>query len=82
MPTNDLLIEVQTGLAKRKGQWRQIADEVEGVSFSWIAQVGRGKYESSPTYDRLQAVASWLRENPIPHVPRATRASPRQAISK
>lgn len=64
MIANELLQEVQSGLAARKGQWKQIADEVDGVSYSWIAQVGRGKYESDPTYSRLQAVAIWLREHP------------------
>jgi hypothetical protein len=72
--TLDLLTEVQTGLRARKGQWKQIADEVEGVSYSWIAQVGRGKYESEPAYSRLQAVAAWLRENPTPHQQEGARA--------
>lgn len=61
--SNDLKHEVQAGLKKHKGKWRQIASEIEGVSYSWIAQVGRGKYESAPTYTRLQAVAQWLRSH-------------------
>ncbi len=66
MVENELLDEVQAGLTARKGQWKQIAEEVEGVSYSWIAQVGRGKYNSDPTYSRLQAVAKWLREHAAP----------------
>lgn len=58
---NELLEEVQTGLSARRGQWKRIAAEIPEVSYSWIAQVGRGKYESAPTYIRLQAVARWLR---------------------
>jgi hypothetical protein len=66
MVENELLDEVVAGLAARKGQWKQIATEVDGVSYSWIAQVGRGKYTSAPAYSRLQAVAAWLRGHPMP----------------
>jgi predicted transcriptional regulator len=66
MVENELLDEVVAGLASRKGQWKQIAADVDGVSYSWIAQVGRGKYTSDPAYSRLQAVAAWLRGHPTP----------------
>lgn len=62
----ELLSEVQSGLQARKGQWRQIAADCPEASYSWIAQVGRGKYESEPAYRRLKAVAAWLREHPMP----------------
>lgn len=58
--SNDLLVRVQSKLAKRKGEWRKIAAAVPGVSYSWIAKVGRGKYDSSPAYDRLKAVDGYL----------------------
>lgn len=58
---NDLLHEVQQSLNARKGEWTQIAQNVPGVSYSWISQVGRGKYGSEPTYSRLRAVAEYLR---------------------
>ena len=58
---NDLLQEVQQSLNTRKGEWAQIAQSVPGVSYSWISQVGRGKYGSEPTYSRLRAVAEYLR---------------------
>lgn len=56
----DLLQEVTAGIRARRGQWKQIAAAVPGVSYSWIAQIGRGKYSSAPTYERLQSVASYL----------------------
>ncbi len=57
----NLLEEVKEGLSKRKGQWKEIAAAVPEVSYSWVAQVGRGKYASEPTYNRLEAVAKHLR---------------------
>lgn len=64
MSMNDLLQQVQKGLAERtRAELKTIADEVPNVSFSWLSAVARGKYESSPTYDRLQAVRDWLRRN-------------------
>lgn len=57
-----LVTEVVAGLAARKGEWKQIADAVPGVSYSWIAQLGRGKYKSAPSYKRLLAVAEYLRK--------------------
>lgn len=56
-----LLTEVVAGLAARKGDWRRIASEIPGVSYSWLSQLGRGKYKSAPTYRRLSAVAEYLR---------------------
>lgn len=63
---NDLFHEVQSGIAARKGEWREIADAVDGVSYSFIAKLGRGKYGSAPTYARLQKVAEYLRTHPKP----------------
>ena len=60
MAEKDLLDEVQEALNARKGEWRQIAKAVQGVSYSWVSQVGRGKYGSAPTYSRLKAVADYL----------------------
>jgi len=60
---DDLLREVQDGLKARKGEWRKIAAEVPEVSYSWIAQVGRGKYASAASYERLRAVAEYLRRD-------------------
>lgn len=61
---NDLLQEVQQSLNARKGEWKKIAKDVPGVSYSWISQVGRGKYGSEPTYSRLKAVDEYLRATP------------------
>lgn len=57
---NDLLNDVRAKLNARKGEWVQIAKAIPGVSYSWIAQVGRGTYSSEPTYSRLKAVAEYL----------------------
>jgi hypothetical protein len=62
-----LLQEVQIGIRSRKGEWKRMAAQIPGVSYSWIAQVGRGKYNSAPSYQRLQAVAAYLRANPREH---------------
>ena len=64
MVANELLVEVQTGLRARKGQWKQIAADVPEASYSLIAQLGRGKYESEVAYSRLLALAIWLRQHP------------------
>ena len=48
------------------GDLRQIADEVPDVSFSWLSQVARGKYQSEPTYSRLRSVADHLKKKPSP----------------
>lgn len=57
-----LLTEVISGLAARKGEWKRIADELPDVSYSWISQLGRGKYKSAPSYHRLRTVAEYLRK--------------------
>ena len=56
-----LITEVVAGLAARKGAWKRIANDLPGISYSWIAQLGRGKYKSEPSYKRLRAVAEYLR---------------------
>lgn len=58
---NDLFQQVQKALAARRGEWKQIAAAIPEVSYSWIAQVGRGKYASKPLYDKLIAVDRYLR---------------------
>lgn len=60
---NTQLHTIIAGLAARKKEWRRIADE-SGVSLSMIAQLGRGKYQSSPTVRKLEKIAAWLREHP------------------
>ena len=62
---DELFKEVQKQLKARQSEWREIADELApDVSLSWIEKVGRGHYDSSPTYKRLQTVARYLREHP------------------
>lgn len=61
----DLLKEVREGINARKGDWKQIARDVPGVSYSWISQVGRGAYKSEPSYTRLKAVADYLRTGKV-----------------
>ena len=56
-----LISEVVAGLASRKGDWKRITREIPGVSYSWISQLGRGKYKSAPSYKRLLLVAEYLR---------------------
>lgn len=58
---DDLLRDVQVGLQKSKGEWRDIAEAVPGVSYSWISKVARCKYNSAPSYERLKAVAEYLK---------------------
>lgn len=59
-----LIDEVRRGLLARKPEWRQMADEIDGVSYSWLSRIALGTYKSSPTYKRLQAVRRYLMENP------------------
>ena len=60
--SDPLTKEVQEGLAAQKGNWRDIAADLEGVvSYGWIAAMGRGEYKSAPAYKRLRAVADYLR---------------------
>ena len=61
---NDLLREVQDSIKARKGEWKRIAADVPEVSYSWIAQMGRGKYHSAPSHERLMAIATYLRKAP------------------
>ncbi len=58
----DLLADVQRELMARKGEWRQIAAAVPGVSYSFIAQLGRGKYKSEPSYKRLVLLRDYFAE--------------------
>lgn len=59
----DLLTEVTEGLRARKGEWPRIAAELSpDVSYSMIAKIGSGKYDSSPTIGKLERIAAWLRE--------------------
>lgn len=59
----NLFEQVKVGIQSRKGQWKQIAAAVPGVSYSWIAQIGRGQYKSAPSYERLIAVSQYLSGN-------------------
>jgi len=61
----DLLLLVRNRLASLSpSDLRQIAQDVPGVSFSWLSQIARGKYQSEPAYSRLRSVAEWLERNP------------------
>jgi hypothetical protein len=57
----DLVKELQSELQSRRGEWKLIAENVPGASYSWISKVGRGKYTSSPSYERIVAVLSFLK---------------------
>jgi|GEM_PF-7083625 len=75
-----LLAEVTAGLAARKGDWVKIAEDLApDVSYSMIARLGRGKYESSPTFRRLEIIVGWLRANPLSGAPPKKRAAPAAA---
>lgn len=57
----DLLNDVIGALRAEKGNWRTIAEELSPrVSYSFIAQLGRGKYKSAPSYERLRLIADHL----------------------
>lgn len=57
----DLLETVVVGLEKRKGEWPKIADDLApDVSYSFISKVGRRKYESDPSYRKLELIAKYL----------------------
>ena len=70
----ELLKEVQAGLAARKGEWQQLAETLKAdaqpgdveVSYSFISQVGRGVYASKPQFQRLERVARLLRARAVP----------------
>lgn len=58
---NDLLETVVAGLAQRKGDWKRISSELSPlVSYSLIAALGRGKYDSDPSYKKLKLIAAYL----------------------
>ena len=57
----DLYQEVTKALQAKKGRWKQIASELApDVSYSFISQVGRGKYASAPSYKKLKLVFEHL----------------------
>lgn len=71
--SDDLLTEVRAGLKKRApAELRDIAEAVDGISFSWLSKLARGKYTSEPSYRRLRAVAEFMRAHP-PAAARAVR---------
>lgn len=57
----DLLESVKNALAKRKADWRQIADDL-GYSYEFVSRLGLGTYESSPTYERLKRLREYLQQ--------------------
>ena len=62
---DELFSEVQAELKERTpSEWQQIADALQGVSFSFVSKIAYGKYRSEPTYKRLAAVARYLKEHP------------------
>jgi hypothetical protein len=58
-----ILEQVQGALAARKGEWREIADDL-GYSYEFISRLGLRSYESSPTIGRLERIAQYLRSKP------------------
>lgn len=58
-----LLTRVQRRLAARKGEWQQIADELD-YSYEFISRLGLGTYKSSPTVGRLERIDSHLKTRP------------------
>jgi len=58
----DLLEVVQSELAARKSDWREIADELD-MSYEFISRLGLGTYGSSPTIGRLRKIADHLCKN-------------------
>lgn len=62
----DLQVSVVKELQRRKGGWREIADAVEGVSYSFIEKLGGGRYPGSPSYRRLRALFEYFAANPLP----------------
>lgn len=66
---SDLFREVQMGLRSRsRREWCRMSKEIPDVSESWLYQVASGKYKSSPTHQRLQSVALYLRSHPVESV--------------
>lgn len=61
---SDLKQDVVSALkGRRMSEWEAIAKEAK-VSFSMIAQLGRGHYKSSPSYIRLHCIAETLKKFP------------------
>jgi len=58
----DLLEVVQSELAARKPDWREIANELD-MSYEFISRLGLGTYESSPTIGRLRKIYDHLSKN-------------------
>lgn len=60
--TEDLYDYVRQSLKGRRSLWRQMAtDLAPDVSYSMISKIGSGEYKSSPSYNKLQAMAAYLR---------------------
>lgn len=60
----DLKAEVVAELTGRTiAEWDAIAAAAE-VSKSMIAQLGRGKYKSSPTYEKLARISQAIKQHP------------------
>lgn len=60
----DLKAEVVKELKGRTiAEWEAIASTAD-VSPSMIAQLGRGQYKSSPTYDNLTRIAEAIKRHP------------------
>jgi hypothetical protein len=66
MPKSTSLLDyVVTELRARRGQWPHIAEQVDGVSYSFIQKLAMPSgYKSSPTYAKLEALATWLKAHP------------------
>jgi hypothetical protein len=57
----DLKAHVVEELQRRRGQWKRIAEALAPeVSYSFISQMGRGKYRSDPTHRRLQRIVDYF----------------------
>lgn len=58
---SDLTHTVIGALRAQKGNWKAIAEALApDVSYSFISQLGRGKYKSAPSYRRLKLLADHL----------------------
>ena len=72
--TEDLHEYVQSRLRGpgKRALWRQMASALDGlVSYSLISKIGTGEYKSSPSYNRLRAMADYLRETEAVSVKRS-----------
>lgn len=53
---------VKTELRKlSRAELREVASQVDGVSYSWLEKVRLGSYASEPLYSRVKRVADHLR---------------------